>query len=73
MKPWTSFQELETLGEGLVRDYLKRFQRRKSICLDIEGLARDYLRLEIAYADFAETDRSRIGFLSGQSIRRARW
>lgn len=60
MKTFTSFHELDALGEGLSRDYITRTHRWNARCFDIEG----YLGLHIIYESFAEKDRSKIGFLA---------
>ena len=59
-----SFRELDSLGEGLVKDYAKKTHRWNSICLDIEGFITDYLELRIVYEDFAEEDKSKLGFIA---------
>ena len=64
MKYFISFQELDALGEGLSRDYIKKTRRWNSMCFDIEGFITDYLGLPIEYESFAEEDSSKIGFLS---------
>lgn len=64
MKYFISFQELDALGEGLSRDYMKKTRRWNSMCFDIEGFITDYLGLPIEYESFAEEDSSKIGFLS---------
>lgn len=64
MKSLTSFQELDALGEGLARDYVKQTHCWNSRCFDIEGFITDYLCLNIEYETFAEDDSSKIGFLS---------
>ena len=64
MENLVSFQELDVLGEGLVKDYAKKTHRSNAMCLDIEGFITDYLGLSIAYEDIAEEDKSKIGFLS---------
>lgn len=64
MKCFISFQELDALGEGLSRDYMKKANRWNSMCFDIEGFITDYLGLIIEYESFAEEDSSKIGFLS---------
>lgn len=57
-----SVAELEELGEGLVKEFR---QGAKEECqVDIEGFIRNYLRLPIEYAKFAEEDKDKIGFLS---------
>ncbi len=64
MKPLSSFQELDALGEGLSRDYTKKTRRWNAKCFDIEGFITDYLGLSICYETFAEKDSSKIGFLA---------
>ena len=64
MENLVSFQELDVLGEGIVKDYAKKTHRSNAMCLDIEGFITDYLGLSIAYEDIAEEDKSKIGFLS---------
>ena len=64
MKTLTSFQELETLGESLSKDYVKKTHCWNSHCFDIEGFITDYLNLKIVYEEFAENDLSKIGFMA---------
>ena len=64
MKTFTSFHELDALGEGLSKDYISRTHRWNARCFDIEGFITDYLGLHIIYESFAEKDRSKIGFLA---------
>ena len=64
MESLVSFQELDVLGEGLVKDYAKKVHRSNAMCLDIDGFITDYLGLRIAYESIAEEDMSKIGFLS---------
>ena len=37
MKTFTSFHELDALGEGLSKDYISRTHRWNARCFDIEG------------------------------------
>ena len=67
MTSFISFQELDSLGEGLVKDYAKKTHRWNSMCLDIEGFITDYLGLNIVYESIAEEDRSKLGFLADGS------
>ena len=62
MKNTLSNQEIDELGEGVYSSFVKS-QPLNSLCVDIEGLA-EYLGMTIEYADFAEKDRERLGFLS---------
>lgn len=64
MKTFTSFHELDALGEGLSKDYINRTHRWNARCFDIEGFITDYLGMNIVYESFAEEDRSKIGFLA---------
>ena len=64
MKCLVSFRELDSLGEGLVRDYAKRTHSWNAICLDIEGFVTDYLGLKIVYETIREEDRPVLGFLA---------
>ena len=67
-KQYLSTRELEELGEGLVKDYLKKTRRWNSLSFDIEGFITEYLGIELYYENFAESDAGKIGFLSdGQS------
>ena len=45
MKTFTSFHELDALGEGLSKDYISRTHRWNARCFDIEGFITDYLGL----------------------------
>ena len=49
MKPFTSFHELDALGEGLSKDYINRTHRWNARCFDIEGFITDYLGLTIRF------------------------
>lgn len=64
MKPFTSFQELDALGEGLSRDYIAKTHRWNARCFDIEGFITDYLGMTIVYENFAEKDSTKVGFLA---------
>ena len=64
MKNLVSFRELDSLGEGLVKDYAKKTHRWNSMCLDIEGFITDYLELRIVYESIAEEDKSKLGFMA---------
>ena len=64
MTALTSYQELDALGESLAYGYMKKLKMPKSAAFDIEGFAAEYLHLKIVYENFAEEDKSRIGFLS---------
>ena len=63
-KQMVTLRELDDLGEGIVRDYLKKTGRRGSLSLDIEGFITEYMGAEVLYESFAEDDPGRIGFLS---------
>ena len=55
--------EIEELADGLIKKYLAT---KKRVCsqIDIEDFCMGFLKLQIAYADFAEDDMDKIGFLS---------
>lgn len=64
MKKCIPNRELDELGEGLVKSYLKRSGISQSMkCVDIEGLANS-LGLKVIYEQFAEADPDKIGFLA---------
>lgn len=66
MKKCIPDKELDELGEGLVRSYLKKSGiARLPKCVDIEGLA-NTLGLTIVYEQFREDDFDKIGFLSDE-------
>ena len=67
MKVLTSFRELDALGTGLSKEYIRKTRRWDSACFDIEGFITDYLGLPVVYETIAEEDRSKIGFLSDGS------
>ena len=62
MKYASSFQELDTLGEGLSKDYLKKAHKQTVLPFDIEGFITSYLGQTIVYENFAEKDSGKIGF-----------
>ena len=67
MKKCIPNRELDELGEGLVRTYMKRSGiRTLPRCVDVEGLAAS-MGLTIRYEKFAEEDSDKIGFLSDGS------
>lgn len=61
---YVSPKELEELGEGLVKEYLRKTRKWNSLSFDIEGFITEYLGLEVHYENFAEADAGKIGFLS---------
>lgn len=64
MSSFISYRELDQLGDGIVKSYLKRSGvRGPTKCVDIEGLANS-LGLEIVFVSFAEEDLDKIGFLA---------
>ena len=57
-------RELDELGDGLVRSFLKKSGiRRLPKCVDIEGLANS-MGLTVIFEEFAEDDYDKIGFLA---------
>ncbi|MCD8100407.1 MAG: ImmA/IrrE family metallo-endopeptidase [Oscillospiraceae bacterium] len=63
MKTLVSNAELEEVGESLIRAYIGSKEPPPN-CVDIEGFIVDYLHLPIVYANIAEEDRDKIGFVS---------
>ena len=64
MNCYISNRELDELGDGLVRRYLEKSgMQNADRCIDIEGLANS-LGLIVMYAQFAEQDLDKIGFLA---------
>ncbi len=64
MRSYISYDELEELGETIVRAYVGKTRRYNSLCVDIEGLVTDYLGLTVVYETIAEDDPNKIAFLS---------
>ena len=58
-----SYEQLDELGEGLIRQYLGR-KADSVFCVDIEGFVTDFLCLPLLYRSFAERDTDKIGFIS---------
>ena len=58
-----SYEQLDELGEGLIRQYLGR-KADSVFCVDIEGFVTDFLCLPLLYRTFAEKDSDKIGFIS---------
>ncbi len=64
MSYYISNCELDELGEGLARRYVQESGIQDAErCIDIGGLA-DSLGLSVVYAQFAEKDEDKIGFLA---------
>lgn len=64
MRSYISYDELEELGETIVRAYINKTHRHNALCVDIEGLVTDYLGLTVVYETIAEDDPNKIAFLS---------
>lgn len=64
MRTFMNYEDIETLCEAIVKDFLKKKHYTNIQCLDIEGLVTEYMGSKIQYESFAETDGNRIGFLS---------
>ena len=64
MKKLVTAQELETLGNLMVREYLRKTRRWNARCFDIEGFITDYLGANIVYEAFAEADAGKTGFMA---------
>ena len=58
-----SYDEIDELGEGLIRQYLGTDAER-TFCVDIEGFVTEYLKLPLLYRTFAEQDTDKIGFIA---------
>ncbi len=59
-----SFEEIDELGETIVKKYIKDKKLKNVWCIDVEGIVTDLLGCQVVYAQFAEDDPSKIGFLS---------
>ncbi len=58
-----TYDEIDELGEGLIRQYLgPNAERARRV--DIEGLVRNYLKLPLLYCSFAEHYMAKIGFIA---------
>lgn len=64
MRSYISYDELEELGETIVRTYMNKTRRFNAHCVDIDGLVTDYLGLTVIYETIAEDDPNKIAFLS---------
>lgn len=58
-----SYDEIDELGEGLIRQYLGADAER-TYCVDIDGFVTDFLKLPLLYRSFAEQDTDKIGFIA---------
>ena len=58
-----SYDEIDELGEGLIRQYLGE-DAEQTYCVDIEGFVTDFLKLPLLYRTFAEHDTDKIGFIA---------
>lgn len=63
MKTLVTNAEIEEVGEGLIQKFIEA-QEPPPNCIDIEGFIRNYLHLPVVYANFAEKDLDKIGFVS---------
>lgn len=64
MRSYISYDELEELGETIVKAYVNKTKQYNTYCVDIEGLVTDYLGLTVVYETIAEDDPNKIAFLS---------
>ena len=62
MKRLATNEELETLGNLMVREYLQKSHKWNSKCFDIEAFITDFLKVTIEYENFAEEDDGKTGF-----------
>ena len=67
-----SYEELDELGEGLIRQYLGK-EAERTCCVDIEGFVTDFLKLPLLYRRFADVTVSNDGALEAtvQTIKEA--
>lgn len=63
MKTFVTYNEMEQVGESLIRKYISNRQPPPR-CVDIEGFITEYLKLPIKYVNIAEQDKDKIGFVS---------
>ncbi len=63
MKTFVTYNEMEQVGESLIRKYIGNRQPPPR-CVDIEGFITEYLKLPIEYVNIAEQDKDKIGFVS---------
>ena len=62
MTQFPSFRELDALGDGLAKAYLKKSLTKGTMYFDIDGFVTRYLGYNIVYEIFAETDQNKNGF-----------
>ncbi len=62
MKRFTSYDEIETLCEAMIKDFFRGKHYTNALCVDIEAFVKEYLGLQIVYDSFAEPDPGRVGF-----------
>lgn len=62
MKRFTSYDEIETLCEAMIKDFFRSKHYTNSLCVDIEAFVKEYLGIPIVYDSFAEPDPGRVGF-----------
>ena len=63
MRSFTSYDEIESLCQAMIKDFFRSRHNTNGLCVDIESFVTDYLGLQIVYESFAEQDSGRIGFL----------
>lgn len=63
MKTFVTYNEMEQVGESLIRKYIGNRQPPPR-CVDIEGFITEHLKLPIKYVNIAEQDKDKIGFVS---------
>lgn len=68
MKTLVTYNEMEQVGESLIRKYIGNRQPPPR-CVDIEGFITEYLKLPIEYVNIAEQDKDKIGFVSDGKYR----
>ena len=62
VKTLVSFQELDALGEKLIREYFRKTRCRNAMSVDIEGFMTEFLGMTVLNRRFATKDPNKIGF-----------
>lgn len=62
MKKFTSYDEIETLCEAMIKDFFRSKHYTNVLCVDIEAFVKEYLGISVVYESFAEPDPGRVGF-----------
>ena len=62
MKRFTSYDEIETVCEAMIKDFFRSKHYTNVLCVDVEAFVKEYMGLEIVYDSIAEPDPGRVGF-----------